>query len=113
VAGPLATANSEIREAERLDEQRHLARLSEPRRLTDLLLNQLEELNLEGVTEVPDSYEPTLADLRAQLVGEHGVGRQLIERLQTGASTSELIETIFAVQEIISPPRLPPGAPLL
>lgn len=113
VAGPLATANSEIREAERLDEQRHQARLSEPRRLTDLLLNQLEELNLEGVSEVPDGYEPTLADLRALLVDQLGVGRQLIDRLQTGASTSELIETIFAVQEIISPPRLPPGAPLL
>ncbi|TMG32139.1 MAG: hypothetical protein E6H93_05355 [Chloroflexi bacterium] len=110
MAGPLATANREIREAERLDEQRHLARLAEPRRLTDRLLNQLEELNLDDVGEVPDSYEPTLADLRAHLVGLGGVGSRLIERLQPGMSTAELIETVFSIQEIISPPKLPPGA---
>lgn len=90
-------------------EQRHLARLAEPRRLTDRLLNQLEELNLDGLNEVPDSVEPALAELRAQLAGQDGVGSRLIERLQSGTSTAELIETVFAIQEIISPPRLPPG----
>lgn len=93
-----------------MDEQRHLARLAEPRRLTDRLLNQLEELNLDGLVEVPDSIEPALAEVRAHLVGQRGVGSRLIDRLQSGTSTAELIETVFAIQEIISPPRLPPGA---
>jgi hypothetical protein len=110
VAGPLATANREIREAERLDERRQLARLAEPRRLTDRLLSQLEELNLEGLERVPERYEPILAELRAHLVGQRGVGRRLIERLQAGTSTTELIDTVFAIQEVISPPILPPGA---
>jgi len=52
--GPLATANHEIREAERFEQERRLARLAEPRRLTDRLLNQLEELNLDDVELVPD-----------------------------------------------------------
>jgi hypothetical protein len=110
VSGPLATANREIREAERLGEQRQLARSTEPRRLTDRLLSQLEELNLDGEATVPDSYEPTLAELRAHLVDQRGVGSRLIERLQSGMSTTELIATVFTIQEIISPPTLPPGA---
>jgi hypothetical protein len=110
VAGPLATANREIREAERRDEQRQLARSTELRRRTDRLLSQLEELNLEGLEKVPESYEPWLAELRAHLVGQRGVGRRLIDRLQWGTSPAELIETIFTIQEIISPPTLPPGA---
>jgi hypothetical protein len=110
VAGPLATANREIREAERQDERRQLARLAEPRRLTDRLLSQLEELNLEGLERVPERYQPILAELRAHLVGHRGVGKRLIERLQAGTSTTELIDTVFAIQEIISPPTLPPGA---
>jgi len=106
----MATANREIREAERRDEQRRLARSVELRRLTDRLLSQLEELNLEGLGTVPESYEPWLANLRAHLVGQRGIGRRLIERLQSGTSPAELIETIFTVQEGISPPTPPPGA---
>ena len=102
--GPLATANHEIREAERSEQERRLARLVEPRRLTDRLLNQLEELNL-----VPDEYEPSLAELRIHLVGWAGVERSLIDRLQSGTGTAELIETIFTIQEVICPPTLPPG----
>jgi hypothetical protein len=111
--GPLATANREIREAERLDQQRRLARLAEPRRLTDRLLSQLEELNLDGLGMVPDSYEPALAELRGHLVGSRGVEPGLIERLHCGTPTADLIETVFTIQEIISPPTLPPGTPPL
>ena len=107
--GPLATANHEIREAERFEQERRLARLAEPRRLTDRLLNQLEELNLDDVELVPDDYEPTLAELRTHLTGWAGVERPLIDRLQSGTPTAELIETIFAIQEVIAPPTLPPG----
>ena len=35
--------------------------------------------------------------------------RSLIDRLQSGTGTAELIETIFTIQEVISPPTLPPG----
>jgi hypothetical protein len=110
VIGPLATANHEIREAERRDRQRRRAQLTEPRRLTDELLGQLEELNLDGVGVVPGSYEPGLAEIRGRLVGWPGIGTRLIERLQPGTRTAELIETVFTIQEVIAPPVLPPGA---
>jgi hypothetical protein len=32
----------------------------------------------------------------------------LIERLQPGTGTAELIETVFTIQEVIAPPTLPP-----
>ena len=109
VIGPLGTANREIREAERRDRQRRLARLAEPRRLTDRLLGQLEELNLDGVRTVPVGYEPALAELRDHLEDLARVRPRLIGRLQSGTRTAELIETVFTIQEIISPPRLPTG----
>lgn len=105
--GPLGSANREIREADRRDEQRRQARLVEPRRLTDHLLGQLEELNLDGVSTVPEGYEPALAELREQLEGLGRIRPRLIERLQPGTGTAELIDTVFIIQEIISPPRLP------
>jgi hypothetical protein len=110
VIGPLGSANREIREADRRDEQRRQARLAEPRRLTDHLLGQLEELNLDGVSTVPEGYEPALAELREQLEGLGRIRPRLIERLQPGTGTAELIDTVFIIQEIISPPRLPSGS---
>jgi len=110
VIGPLGSANREIREAERQDQQRRLARLAEPRRLTDRLLGQLEELNLDGVRTVPNGYEPALAELRGHLEEVARVRPRLVERLQSGTRTAELIDTVFTIQEIISPPRLPAGA---
>jgi hypothetical protein len=108
--GPLGSANREIREADRRDQQRRQARLAEPRRLTDHLLGQLEELNLDGVGTVPEGYEPALAELREQLEGLGRIRPRLIERLQPGTGTAELIDTVFIIQEIISPPRLPSGS---
>jgi hypothetical protein len=107
VIGPLGTANHEIREAERRDQQRRRARLREPRRLTDELLGLLEELNLDGVRIVPVSYDRGLAEIRGHLVGWPGVGTRLLERLQSGTRTAELIETVFTIQEAIAPPKLP------
>ena len=108
--GPMGTTNRQIREAERRTQQRQLARLAEPRRLTDHLLDQLEELNLDGVRTVPDVYEPALAELRDQLEDVARVRPRLIERLQSGTRTAELIETIFTIQEIICPRRVDKGA---
>jgi hypothetical protein len=109
VIGPMGTTNKQIREAERRTEQRQLARLVEPRRLTDRLLDQMEELNLDGVRTVPAVYEPALAALRDQLEDLARVRPRLIERIQSGTRTAELIETIFTIQEILSPPRLAKG----
>jgi len=109
VIGPLGTANHEIREAERLDHLRRRARMSEPRRLTDELLGQLEELNLDGVYIVPGTYDHGLAEIRSHLVGRPGIGPRLLERLQSGTRTAELIETVFSIQEVIAPPILAPG----
>jgi hypothetical protein len=109
VIGPLGSANREIREAERQDQQRRRAKLAEPRRLTDRLLGQLEELNLDGVATVPNGYEPALAELRGYLEDLARVRPRLIERLHSGTSTAELIDTVFTIQEIISPPQLAAG----
>jgi hypothetical protein len=108
--GPLATANQEIREAERHSVERRVARLTQPHRLTDRLLDQLEELNLDGVRTVPPAYEPLLADLRDHLAGYRGLSPRLVARLQPGMRTAELIDTIFTIQEVIAPPTLPAGA---
>ena len=108
--GPLGSANREIREADRRDQLRRRARLAEPRRLTDDLLHQLEELNLDGVGTVPDGYERALAQLREQLEGLARLRPRLIERLQPGTRTAELIDIVFIIQEIIAPPRLPSGS---
>ena len=107
--GPLGTANHEIREAEQRDQQRRRARLTEPRRLTDELLGKLEELNLDGVHIVPGSYDPGLAEIRSQLAGWPGLATGLLERLQSGTRTAELIETVFLIQEVIAPPIPPAG----
>lgn len=110
MSGPLGSANREIREADRRDQQRRQAQLAEPRRLTDNLLGQLEELNLDGIGTVPEGYEPALAELREQLEGLARVRPRLIERLQPGTPTAELIDAVFIIQEIIAPPRLPAGS---
>jgi hypothetical protein len=110
VMGPLASANQEIREAERQSLEQQHARLTEPKRLTDRLLDQLEELNLDGVPNVPESYEPMLAGLREQLGAHPQLDRRLIECLQAGTSTGEVIEAIFTIQEVITPPTLPADA---
>jgi hypothetical protein len=110
VIGPLGSANREIREADRRDQQRRLASLAEPRRLTDRLLGRLEELNLDGVGTVPDGYGPALAELRDHLDEVARVRPQLVERLQSGTRTAELIEIVFTIQEIISRLQLPSGS---
>jgi hypothetical protein len=104
--GPLATANQQIRTAERESVQARLARLTEPHRLTDRLLDQLEELNLDGIKVVPAGFGAALADVREQLAGDERVSERLLDRLQPGLKTSELIETVFAIQEVIAPPTL-------
>ena len=105
--GPLATANHQIRDAERQAIEQRLARLTAPHRLTDRLLDQLEELNLDGVQVVPDGYDQLLAQLRHQLVEQTGVSRRLLNRLQPGARVTDVIETVFAIQEVMAPPTLP------
>jgi hypothetical protein len=109
VIGPLGSANREIREAERRDELRRLAKLGEPRRLTDRLLSQLEELNLDGVRTVPELYGSALAELRDHLEALGRVRPRLIEQLHPGIRTADLIEAVFTIQEIIAPPTLPTG----
>jgi hypothetical protein len=109
VDSPLATANQEIREAERQAVQQRIARLTAPEHLIGRLLHQLEELNLDDVQTVPEHYAPVLADLRGQLSRQAELSPRLLQRLQTGARTTELIETIFSIQEVIAPPTLAPG----
>jgi hypothetical protein len=109
----LGTANHEIREADRRAQQRRRARQNEPRRLTDRLLGELEELNLDGILIVPRSYDSGLAEIRGQLVGWPGMGTRLLERLHSGARTAEMIEAVFLIQEVIAPPTLPAAAVVL
>ena len=67
-------------------------------------------MNLDGVGTVPDGYEGALAQLREQLEGLARVRPRLIERLQPGTRTADLIDIVFIIQEIIAPPRLPSGS---
>jgi hypothetical protein len=108
--GPLAHANQEIRAAEQHSVERRLARLAAPHRLTDRLLDQLEELNMEDVPVVPPDYEPALTELRVQITGHDGIDQRLLERLQSGSRTADVIDTIFAIQEVLAPPTLPAEA---
>jgi hypothetical protein len=106
--GPLASANQEIRIAERESVQARLERLTAPHRLTDRLLDQLEELNLDDVKTVPEQLTPALSDLREQLTGYEGISSRVLDRLQPGVRTSDAIEAVFAIQEVIAPPTLEP-----
>jgi hypothetical protein len=108
--GPLAHANQEIRAAEQHSVEQRLARLTAPHRLTDRLLDQLEELNMEDVRVVPTHYEPALAELRSQLTGKEGIDPRMVGRLQPGSRTADVIDTIFAIQEVLAPPALPAEA---
>jgi len=103
--GPLSSANREIREAARMDHERKLALLKRPRLLTDQLLSELEELNLDDVTQVPERLRPNLDALIESVRDWPEIESRFGPRLRTGTRTSELIETIFAVQEILTPPR--------
>jgi len=106
----LANANREIREAALADHARKLARLKRPRRLIDQLLEQLEELNLDDVSEVPMRLGPTLAELAEAVREWPQIEARFGSRLRPGVRTSDLIDTIFAIQEILAPP-VAPGRP--
>jgi hypothetical protein len=108
VAGPISSANREIREAERREHDRKLARLKLPRRLTDLLLSELEELNLEDVVQVPARLAPNLSELRDSLREWPEIESRYGARIRPGIRTSELIEIIFGIQEVLTPPQLAP-----
>jgi hypothetical protein len=105
MAGPLSSANREIREAERLEHDRKLARLRRPRLLTDQLLTELEELNLDDVVQVPERLQPSLDALKESVRDWPEIESRFGSRLRPGTRTTEMIETIFAVQEILTPPR--------
>ncbi len=104
MAGSISSANREIREAERRDHARKLARLRRPRRLTDLLLTELEELNLDEVVEVPGRLRPSLMDLVDSVQPWPEIAARFGPRLRPGVRPTELIEIIFAIQEVLAPP---------
>ena len=108
--GPLATANQQIRDAQRQWAEQRIARLTRPHLLTDRLLDDLEELNLDGVRQVPERLGPALEELRRHLTGYAGITDRMLQRLAVGIRTTDLIETIFNIQEIIAPPTLDEGA---
>lgn len=103
--GPLSSANREIREAQRLDDARKLARSRRPRLLTDQLLTELEELNLEDVSQVPERLRSRLDTLRESVRDWPEIESRYGSRLRPGLRISEVIDVIFAVQEILTPPR--------
>jgi hypothetical protein len=107
MAGPLSSANHEIREAERLDHDRKMARLRRPRLLTDQLLMELEELNLDDVVQVPEGLRSKLDALRESVRDWPEIESRYGTRLRPGMRTSEVIEIIFAIQEVLTPPRAP------
>ncbi len=105
MAGPLSDANQEIREAEERERARRAAGTRRPKRLTDMLLSQLEELNLEGVRAVPPRFDPLLGELVETLEAWPGAIARFRPLLRSGVSTPRMIETIFEVQDLIAPTR--------
>ncbi|MDQ6709680.1 MAG: hypothetical protein M3Z11_03890 [Candidatus Dormibacteraeota bacterium] len=105
MAGPLSSANQEIREAEERERARRAAGARRPKRLTDMLLSQLEELNLEGVRAVPPRFDPLLGELVETLEAWPGAIARFRPLLRSGVSTPRMIETIFEVQDLIAPTR--------
>lgn len=85
LVGQLSSANHEIREAEERGLTRRAAGSRRPQRLTDLLLSQLEELNLEDVREVPARFDPLLGELVAVLVAWPGAIARFRPRLRSGS----------------------------
>jgi len=82
-----------------------MARLRRPRLLTDQLLMELEELNLDDVVQVPEGLRSKLDTLRESVRDWPQIEARYGSRLRPGVRTSEVIEIIFAVQEILTPPR--------
>lgn len=107
MAGPLSSANREIREAERIEHNRKLEQLRRPRLLTDQLLAELEELNLDDIVVVPERLRSNLDALMESVRDWPQIEARYGSKLRPGVATSEVIEVIFAVQEILTPPRAP------
>lgn len=103
MAGPLSSANQEIREAADREQARRLAMLKRPRLLTDRLLTQLEELNLDDVKVVPARFGPSIDELLESVRSWPEVESRFGSRMRPGVPTSALIDVVFAVQEVLSP----------
>ena len=83
---------------------------------TGVLWGKHEALTVQANGQLSDAaaYRPVIVTYRegspVRLEEVARVRPRLVERLQSGTRTAELIDTVFTIQEIISPPRLPAGA---
>ena len=84
-------------------------RLAIPMRLTDRLLEDLEQLNLAGRRRVPIEWEPRLARLAASIPGEV---RDLPD-LRTRVLPTRLMDSLFELQDRLLDLKVGPVRPLL
>jgi hypothetical protein len=105
VRGFVAQANAEIRAAEAAHQRRKADRVRLHRRTTlvDGLINDLELLNLGGVTRVPHAYEPRLLQLRAVLAD--AVPAEQLDSLRTRVRPVKLMDGLYTIQEALAQKR--------
>jgi hypothetical protein len=100
--GLLSQACAEIRDAEGIHHSRKAQRrlLRQPIEVIDGLINNLEELNLKGISRVPLSYEPRLLQLRAMLAGS-GLSAEQLDGLRARVRIGRLMDSLYSVQEVL------------
>ena len=100
--GFMAQANAEIRAAQQRHQLQRAERFgrSRPMAFIDGLINDLEMLNLKGVSRVPMSYESRLRQLRV-LLSETAVPSGQLEKLRTRIGIVKLMDAVYAIQEVL------------
>src|ERR1700694_1002511 len=108
--------NAEIRAADAAHQWREAERerLHRQTALIDGLINDLELLNLGGVTRVPHAYEPRLLQLRAMLADTvtseqiaDTVTSEQLDNLRTRVRPVKLMDGLYTVQEALFAQRRP------
>ena len=96
----ICKANAEIREALATAElaRRRAERTRTPVASLDWVLARLEELNLAGEREVPESFAPVLRTICEQLP-------QAIERPQWGLTVRDVMDQCFQLQDQLLMPQ--------
>jgi hypothetical protein len=109
---PLGDANRDIRWARRRHILKRLQRwrITSPILVIDGMLEDVEQMNMQGARRVPISWEPRLELLAANLPA--GVHADRAE-LRAGISPNRLMEALFCLQDQLLDLKIGPLRPAL
>jgi hypothetical protein len=109
---PLGDANRDIRWARRRHILKRLQRwrITSPIQMIDGMLEDVEQMNMQGARRVPISWEPRLELLAANLPA--GVHADRAE-LRAGISPNRLMEALFCLQDQLLDLKIGPLRPAL